>query len=83
MYRRTITIGSAGKAFSVTGWKLGVKKTGKLFLFSRLLSCAGSLSHIHFIQAYFYVFINGDLPNLFSRLYVKKPGDFSLAEQKK
>ncbi|EFO21942.1 kynurenine-oxoglutarate transaminase [Loa loa] len=23
MYRRTITIGSAGKAFSVTGWKLG------------------------------------------------------------
>ena len=23
MYERTITIGSAGKTFSVTGWKLG------------------------------------------------------------
>ena len=23
MYNRTITIGSAGKAFSATGWKLG------------------------------------------------------------
>ncbi|KOC59587.1 Kynurenine--oxoglutarate transaminase 3 [Habropoda laboriosa] len=60
MYERTITIGSAGKTFSVTGWKLGWAYGPENLLYNLKVVHQNAVICYYFLNVYFITFLKDE-----------------------